>query len=70
MAIDTANKRRAVHGSTLGLVLPLPDSSIIAADRRHCAGIYRGDDSVTPVSRIFRAATITGPASSATIQGP
>ena len=44
MAIDSEDKRRAVHGY-IGLfarIAPRPEGSIIEDDRRHVAGIYRG----------------------------
>ena len=44
MAIDTEDKRRSVHG-TLGpfaVIAPRPDGGLNEFDRRHAAGIYRG----------------------------
>jgi hypothetical protein len=44
MAIDSEDKRRSVHG-TLGpfaVIAPRPDGGLNEFDRRHAAGLYRG----------------------------
>jgi hypothetical protein len=43
--IDTRDKRASVLGLSgpFVRVAPVPDGSIDAADRRHVAGLYRGD---------------------------
>ena len=44
MAIDSADKRRSVHGymGPFAVIGPVPDGSLDEADRKHVAGIYRG----------------------------
>lgn len=44
MAIDTADKRRSVHGYSgpFAVIAPRPDGGLNEFDRRHAAGIYRG----------------------------
>lgn len=42
MAIDTENKRKAaIAAGRAWRLLPVPDGSISALDRRHMAGFYR-----------------------------
>lgn len=40
MAIDTETKRRSVQAYTLGLMRPVADGTIEAADRVVCAWLY------------------------------
>ena len=42
MAIDTANKRRSVHGYTHTPIYPVADGAIGTQDRPHVAWIYSG----------------------------
>lgn len=44
MAIDSANKRRSVHGylGPFAVIGPVPDGSLDEYDRKHVAGVYRG----------------------------
>jgi len=51
MAIDTAAKRAAALGAGLtpGVVLPVPDGTISAADRASLVGVYMpGSVTITP----------------------
>ena len=44
MAIDSEDKRRSVHGylGPFAVIAPRPDGALDEADRKHVAGIYRG----------------------------
>jgi hypothetical protein len=44
MAIDTEDKRRSVHGTggPFAVIAPRPDGGLNEFDRRHAAGLYRG----------------------------
>lgn len=42
MAIDTENKRRSVQAYTFGLIRPVTDGTIDAADRAIVAWFYSG----------------------------
>jgi hypothetical protein len=42
MAIDTEDKRRSVQAYTMGLMRPVADGTVDAADRATCAWFYTG----------------------------
>lgn len=42
MAIDTESKRRSVQAYSLGLMRPVPNNAISAADRATLAWLYSG----------------------------
>lgn len=51
MALDTPNKRAAAGG-----VMPMPDGTIDAADRRQVAGVYPMDGAAPPQIEAVAAA--------------
>ena len=52
--IDTEDKRRSVVQ-----IMPVPNSTINAADRKHATGLYRGPEAAA-VGRISRYAPLNG----------
>ena len=71
MAIDSEDKRRSVHGylGPFAVIAPRPDGALDEADRKHVAGIYRGQlislavfSSLAPagVSILFLVADVNG----------
>lgn len=54
MAIDTEDKRRSVMGMSPIVTLPVPDGDISSEqDRRHIAGLYRGEAAGPPGAAPF-----------------
>jgi hypothetical protein len=71
VAIDSEDKRRSVHGylGPFAVIAPRPDGALDEADRKHVAGIYRGQlislavfSSLAPagVSILFLVADVNG----------